>query len=82
MSSHQFQTWANFGLSFWIPGEISTVNGEHFIADIITMSSTRKFVTGDKKNYWNEEKLALSELIEKYKKEYDEEVKLNEGKTR
>ena len=46
------------------------------------MSSTRKFVRGDKKNYSNEEKLALGELVEKYKKGYDEEVKLNEGKTR
>ena len=39
------------------------------------MSSTRKF--GDHKNYSNEEKLALGELVEKYKKEYDEKVKLN-----
>ena len=46
------------------------------------MSSTRKFARGDKKNYSNEEKLALGQLVEKYKKEYDEEVKLNEGKTR
>ena len=30
---------------------MSTVNGEHFIANIITMSSTRKFARGDKKNY-------------------------------
>ena len=30
---------------------MSTVNGEHFIADIITMSSTRKFARDDKKNY-------------------------------
>ena len=82
ISSHQFRTWANFELSFWIHGEISTVNGEHFIADIITMSSTRKFARGDKKNYSNEEKLALGELVEKYKKEYDEEIKLNKGKTR
>ena len=37
-------------LSFWIYGEISTVNGEHFIADIITMSCTREFSRGDKKN--------------------------------
>ena len=56
-------------ISFWIHGEISTVNGEHFIADIIIMSTTRKFARGDKKNYSNEEKLALSELVEKYKKE-------------
>ena len=47
------------------------------------MSSTREFTRGDKKNYSNKEKLALGEqLVEKYKKEYDEEVKLNEGKTR
>ena len=32
-------------------GEISTVNGEHFSADIMVMSSTRKFARGDKKNY-------------------------------
>ena len=43
------------------------------------MSSTRKFARGDKKNFSNEEKLALRELVEKYKKEFDEEVKLNEG---
>ena len=41
------------------------------------MSSTRKFARGDKKNYLKEEKLALEELVEKYKKQYDEEVKLN-----
>ena len=52
------------------------------IADIITMSSTTKFARGDKKNYSNKEKLALGELVEKYKKEYDEEIKLNEEKTR
>ena len=46
ISSHQFRTWANFELSFWIHREISTVNGE--IADIITMRSTRKFARGDK----------------------------------
>ena len=33
------------------------------------MSSTRKFAQGDKKNLSNEEKLALGELVEKYKKE-------------
>ena len=38
------------------------------------MSSTRKFGRGDEKNYSNEEKLALGGLVEKYKKEYDEEV--------
>ena len=32
------------------------------------MSSTRKFARGDQKNYSNEEKLALGELVEKYKK--------------
>ena len=67
--SHQFRTRANFELSFWIHGEISTVNGEHFRADIITKSSTKKFAQGDKKNLSNEEKLALGELVEKYKKE-------------
>ena len=67
--SHQFGTWAIFELPFWTHGKISTVNGEHFIADIITMSSTRKFAQGDKKNLSNEEKLALGELVEKYKKE-------------
>ena len=41
------------------------------------MSSTRKFARGDQKNYSNEEKLALGELVGKCKKEYDEEVKLN-----
>ena len=46
--------------------EISTVNGEHFIADII-ISSTRKVGRGDKKNHSNEEKLTLGELVEKYK---------------
>ena len=61
--SHQFRTWANVELSFWIHGEISTVNSEHFIADIITMSTTRKFARGDKINYSNEEKLALGELV-------------------
>ena len=39
---------------FWViilkTQEISTVNGQKFIADKITMSSTRKFVRGDK-NY-------------------------------
>ena len=80
ISSHQFRTWANIELSFWIHGEISTVNGEHFIADIITISSTTKFACHDKKNYSNEEKLTLDELVEKYKKEYGEEVKLNERK--
>ena len=47
-------------------GEISTVNGEHFIADVI-ISSTRKVGRGDKKNHSNEEKLTLGELVEKYK---------------
>ena len=61
ISSHQFRTWANFEL-FWLHGEISTVNDEHFIADIIIMGSTRKFARGDKKNYSNEEKLALGEV--------------------
>ena len=46
------------------------------------MSSTRKFAQSDKKIYSNEEKLALGDLVEKYKKEYDDEVKLNEEKTR
>ena len=32
ISSHQFRTWANFELSFWIHGEISKVNGENFIS--------------------------------------------------
>ena len=36
---------------------------------MITMSSTRKFARDDKENYSNEEKLALSELVGKYKKE-------------
>ena len=45
------------------------------------MSSTREFAQSDKKNYSNKEKLALGELVEKYKKEYDEEVELNEGKS-
>ena len=48
---------------------MSTVNGEHFITDIKAMSSTGKFAQGDKKNLSNEEKLALGELVEKYKKE-------------
>ena len=43
-------------------GEISTVNDERFIADIITMSSTRKFARGAKKNYSNDERLALGEV--------------------
>ena len=30
------------------------------------MSGTRKFARGDKKNYSNEEKLALGELVEEY----------------
>ena len=46
------------------------------------MSSTRKSAQSDKKNYSNEEKLAFGDLVEKYKKEYDHEVKLNEEKTR
>ena len=29
---------------------MSTVNGEHFIADITTMSSTREFAQSNKKN--------------------------------
>ena len=41
------------------------------------MSSTRKSAQGNKKNYSKEGKLALGELVEKYKKEYDEEVQLN-----
>ena len=41
------------------------------------MRSTRKSAQGDKKNYSKEGKLALSELVKKYKKEYDEEVQLN-----
>ena len=45
------------------------------------MSSTRKSAQSDKKNYSNEEKLAFGDLVEKYKKEYDDEVKLNEEKT-
>ena len=32
------------------------------------MSSTRKFARGYKKNYLNKEKLALGELVKKYKK--------------
>ena len=44
------------------------------------MSSTREFAQSDKKNYSNKEKLALGELVEKCKKEYDE-VELNEGKS-
>ena len=43
------------------------------------MSSTRKFGRGDEKNYSNEEKLALGGLVEKYKKEYDEEVNAPPG---
>ena len=46
------------------------------------MSSTRKSAQSHKKNYSNEEKLAFGDLVEKYKKEYDDEVKLNEEKTR
>ena len=46
------------------------------------MSSTRKSAQSDKKNYSNEEKLAFGDLVEKCKKEYDDEVKLNEEKTR
>ena len=46
------------------------------------MSSTRKSAQSDKKNYSNEEKLGFGDLVEKYKKEYDDEVKLNEEKTR
>ena len=38
------------------------------------MSSTRKSTQSDKKNYSNEEELALGDLVEKYKKEYDDEV--------
>ena len=49
---------------------MSTVNGEHFITDIKAMSSTGKFAQGDKKNLSNEEKLALGELVEKYKKNF------------
>ena len=45
------------------------------------MSSTTEFAQSDKNNYSNKEKLALGELVEKYKKEYDEEVELNEGKS-
>ena len=41
------------------------------------MSSTRKSAQGNKKNYSKEGKLTLGELVEKYKKEYDEEVQLN-----
>ena len=33
------------------------------------MSSARKFAQGDKKNLSKEEKFALGELVEKYKKE-------------
>lgn len=42
----------------------------------------RKFNRTEKQKYTNEEKLALGELVQKYKEEYDAEVKRNEGKTR
>ena len=41
----------------------------------------RKFSRNEKHKYSNEEKLALSELVKKYKEEYEAEVNRNEGKT-
>ena len=41
-----------------------------------------KFSRNEKLKYSNEEKLALGKLVQKYKEEYDAEVKRNEGKTR
>ena len=42
----------------------------------------RKFSRNEKHKYSNEEKLTLSELVEKYKEEYEAEVNRNEEKTR
>ena len=42
----------------------------------------RKFSRNEKDKFSNEEKLALGELVKKYKEEYDAEVKRNERKTR
>ena len=42
----------------------------------------RKFSRNEKDKSSNEEKLALGELVKKYKEEYDAEVKRNERKTR
>ena len=42
----------------------------------------RKFSRNENHKYSNEEKLALSELVEKYKEEYEAEVNRNEEKTR
>ena len=46
---------------------------------IITLG---KFSRNEKHKHSNEEKLALGELVEKYKEEYNTEVKRNEEKTR
>ena len=40
------------------------------------------FIRGDRHAYTNEEKLNLGELVSQFKKEYDAEVKKNEGKTK
>ena len=42
----------------------------------------RSFVRSEKNLYSNEEKLELSELVERLKRDYDNEKKLNAGKTR
>ena len=42
----------------------------------------RPFARSDRQSYTNEEKLQLAECVERYKHEYGEEVKKNEGKTR
>ena len=41
-----------------------------------------KFKRSERKAYSNEEKLALGELIVKFKDEFDAEVKKNKGKTK
>ena len=40
------------------------------------------FKTAERNKYSNEEKLELGKLAEKFKEEYDAEIKRNEGKTK
>ena len=40
------------------------------------------FKTAERNKYSNEEKLEVGKLAEKFKEEYDAEIKRNEGKTK
>lgn len=47
-----------------------------------TNSTKRLFKRAERSQYSNEEKLELGKLVEKFKEEYDAEVKKNQGKTK